>query len=82
MKTTRSGGITAGVELPVDGFALTPHVEYFHPAVADSKWIYEYGLEANHWFTDTIGAYADVTYYDSHLEPKSWWYTAGVRFKF
>lgn len=75
-------GITAGVEFTADEIAFTPHFEYFHPTEADSRSIYQYGLEANHWFTETIGGYADVTYYDSRREPKSWWYTAGVRLKF
>jgi hypothetical protein len=75
-------GLSAGVELPVGRVAFTPHVEYFDPMVGHSKWSYRYGLEAHHWFTETMGGYADVTYNDVQRDPNAWVYLVGVRYKF
>jgi hypothetical protein len=75
-------GASGGVEVPMGSLALTPHVAYFDPMKAHSNWKYSYGLEAHHWFSETLGGYADATYNDARHEANSWFYTAGVRLRY
>lgn len=75
-------GASAGVEIPVGTVALTPHVGYVDTMVNNSIGHYNYGVEANHWFTPGFAGYADVTFNDHRRAENTWSYLAGVRLKF
>jgi len=75
-------GVSAGVEIPVGTFAFTPHVGYVDSMESNSLGHYNYGAEAQHWFTQTVGSYADVSYNDLRHENSTWTYVAGLRFRF
>ena len=78
-------GGTAGVEIPVGAFTLTPRVNYTddfeNSRNSSQEWSYE--VEANYWFSATKAAYASVGKADGRSgAPDSWNYRAGVRMKF
>lgn len=75
---------TAGVEVPVGTWALTPRVSYSDTMTSNSYGVWHYGAEAHHWFTPKVGGYADATFNDpkNNSGPESWTYTAGLRFRF
>ena len=74
--------MSAGVEVPAGAFAFTPHVAYTDTFESKSNWTYHYGVEAHHWFNESVGGYADVTYNDIRHARNSVSYLAGLRLKF
>jgi hypothetical protein len=75
-------GLGFGFEVPMGALAITPRVTYTDTMEAGSDWAYHYGAEIHHWFNETAGFYADVTFNDPRVLPASWSYFAGLRFRF
>lgn len=76
-------GATAGVEIPLGTFALTPRVSYSDTMRGGSLGSWHYGAEAHHWFSEKLGGYLDATFHDPRgAAPEAWTYTAGLRFRF
>ncbi len=75
-------GATAGAEISAGSLVFTPRIGYTDTMDANTIGSYHYGLEAHHWFNETIGAYGDATYNDVRHNADSWTYTAGMRFRF
>jgi hypothetical protein len=76
---------SAGAEIPLGTFALTPRVAYsddFHSGHRDGIW--HYGAQAHHWFSEKLGGYLDVAWHNprERLAPENWTYTAGLRMRF
>lgn len=75
-------GADAGVEMPVGSVALTPHVGYIDTMQNNSVGHYNYGVEANHWFSSSVGGYADVSYNDLRHQDNTWTYLVGLRLRY
>jgi hypothetical protein len=78
-------GATAGVEIPLGAFVITPRIVYsddFESSLNSSQdWTYE--VEANYWFSTTSAAYVSVGKTDGRRGSiDTWNYRAGVRFRF
>jgi hypothetical protein len=75
---------TAGVEIPMGTWAITPRISYSDTMSSNSYGAWHYGAEAHHWFTEKVGGYLDATFHDPRhgAGPESWTYTAGMRLRF
>jgi hypothetical protein len=78
--------LTAGVEIPVGAFTVTPKITYsddFSGRIGNSDDSWEYAVEGNYWFSPKAGAFASVAKIDYHRDPLDVWsYKVGVRLKF
>lgn len=77
-------GASAGAEVPLGRFALTPRISYSDDFHGNTKGMWSYGGELHHWFSEKMGGYADVTFHEPRetFAPDYWTYTAGLRFRF
>lgn len=77
-----SAGI--GAEIALGQFAVTPRISYTDGFESQSSGSWRYGVELHHWFSRTIGGYADVTYSpgESDFAPEAWTYSVGLRYRF
>lgn len=78
-------GATAGVEIPVGAFTLTPRIVYSDDfeSTRNSSQEWSYELEANYWFNASSAVYASVARSDGRSgSADSWNYRAGLRVKF
>lgn len=78
--------ISAGVELPVGAFIVTPKISYaddFNGRIGNSDDLWTYEVEGHYWFSPKAGAYASIGFVDYHRDPVDVWnYRVGLRFKF
>jgi hypothetical protein len=77
-------GASAGVQMAMGLFSLTPRVSYSDLWRDGSIGSWHYGAEAHHWFNEKVGGYVDATFHDPRRGGGvEWWtYTAGVRLRF
>lgn len=73
-----------GVEVPLGPVTLTPHFAYIDTLSSDSHGEWQFGAEANYWFTPRTAGYFDMTFHNprSGGGPESWTYVVGARVRF
>jgi hypothetical protein len=83
---TRNGwNVSAGAEFPYKWISVTPRVSYQDDFKTSSRSFQAWGVgaEVSAWITHKIGAYVNVTFYDTlHTADDNWVIGAGVRFRF
>jgi hypothetical protein len=77
-------GASAGAEIPLGTFALTPRAAYGDTFDGGYNGTWHFGTELHKWFSEKAGAYLDATFHNPRTAaiPEYWTYTAGFRLRF
>jgi hypothetical protein len=78
-------GVSAGVEIPIGSFTLTPRIGYsddFENGFGEDD-VWTYAVEGNYWFSPKSAVFASIAKIDLHRNPIDVWnYEVGFRLKF